>query len=70
MNSQSQQTTVPCPSCGQPVVAPCASCGTCGIRLTGPDAVRLWEVDQQLATLGGERRELLAVSKQGANNVD
>ena len=60
MTSQTQHTTVPCPSCGQPVLAPCVSCGTCGVSLTGPDAVRLWQVDQQLAALGGERRELLA----------
>ncbi|HET8767486.1 MAG TPA: hypothetical protein VFM86_09185, partial [Pedococcus sp.] len=33
----------------------------CGVRLTGPDAVRLWEVDQALARLSSERRALLAV---------
>ncbi|MDX6268648.1 MAG: hypothetical protein QOD70_3388, partial [Frankiales bacterium] len=35
-------------------------CGRCGLRLTGPEAARLWQVDQALAGLEAHRGELLA----------
>ncbi|MGN6252978.1 MAG: SCO7613 C-terminal domain-containing membrane protein [Marmoricola sp.] len=49
-----------CPGCGHRLVAGAAACERCGLRLSGPDAGRLWEVDQQLARLGEERRHLVA----------
>jgi hypothetical protein len=52
-------TVVPCPDCRAPLTGG-PSCPSCGLRLVGPDAARLWEVDQQLAALGGERLRLLA----------
>src|SRR3954454_22156709 len=48
----------PCPSCGAPL-AGTPTCASCGLRLTGPEAVRLWEVDQQLFALDGQRADLL-----------
>ena len=51
---------IPCPSCGAALPPSPASCPACGIALTGPDAARLWQVDQELARLTAERRVLLA----------
>ena len=53
--------SIPCPSCGTDLPPSPQQCPRCGVRLTGPDAVRLWEVDQALARLSSERRALLAV---------
>ncbi|MGN6299634.1 MAG: SCO7613 C-terminal domain-containing membrane protein [Angustibacter sp.] len=50
---------IPCPDCGRPLPAQAPSCPACGVRLVGPDAQRLWQVDQQLATLSRERTALL-----------
>jgi hypothetical protein len=50
----------PCPSCGQPFAPGAPACPACGIRLVGPDAQRLWQVDQHIAALTAERRALLA----------
>ncbi|MFC8501431.1 SCO7613 C-terminal domain-containing membrane protein [Pedococcus sp. NPDC057267] len=52
--------SIPCPSCGTELPPSPQQCPRCGVRLTGPDAVRLWEVDQALARLSSERRALLA----------
>jgi hypothetical protein len=49
----------PCPDCRAPLTG-AAACGSCGLRLTGPEAVRLWEVDQQLFALDHQRTDLLA----------
>jgi hypothetical protein len=35
-------------------------CGRCGLRLTGPEAARLWQVDQELTGLEAHRGKLLA----------
>ena len=63
----------PCPDCGAPLTGQ-PTCATCGLRLVGPDAVRLWEVDQALAGLDVrrteltlERRRLLAVLRADAS---
>src|SRR4051794_29349486 len=48
----------PCPNCGAPL-AGTPTCASCGLRLTGPEAVRLWEVDQQLFALDDQRTDLL-----------
>ena len=48
-----------CPQCSAPL-AGSGSCQTCGLRLTGPDAARLWEVDSELLRLDAARLPLLA----------
>lgn len=57
--------STPCPDCGAPLVA-ADSCTSCGLRLRGPLAQRLWWVDQQLAALTAERLSLLARLRSGA----
>lgn len=65
-------TPPPCPDCSAPLtVAP--TCPACGLRLTGHEAARLWEVDLALAgmethraALVGERELLLAVLRSAA----
>lgn len=47
-----------CPNCSAPLLRP-PVCGACGIVLTGPQAQRLWELDQRLSSLDGERAALL-----------
>ncbi|MCU1590755.1 MAG: putative integral rane protein [Frankiales bacterium] len=49
----------PCPDCRAPLTGG-PSCTACGLRLTGPDALRLWEVDQALTGLDAHRTTLLA----------
>ena len=53
-------STIPCPACGRLLPEAPTSCPGCHLPLTGPDAVRLWEVDQGLAALQRERASLLA----------
>ncbi len=48
-----------CPACSAPFTPGAAACPACGIRLVGPDARRLWEVDQQIAALRREAAGLL-----------
>ncbi|CAM3624701.1 hypothetical protein NOMA109596_04055 [Nocardioides marinus] len=48
-----------CPACRAPFAPGAAACPACGIRLVGPDAVRLWQVDQQIAALRAEAAGLL-----------
>ncbi len=48
-----------CPACSAPFSSGAAACPACGIRLVGPDAMRLWEVDQQIAALRREAAGLL-----------
>ncbi|HEX8781283.1 MAG TPA: hypothetical protein VF728_08975 [Nocardioides sp.] len=55
----SARSTVICPSCGAPLRYGATACEQCHLPLTGPDAARLWEVDQQLAALQHERTDLL-----------
>jgi hypothetical protein len=52
-------TSTPCPDCRTPLSG-AATCLSCGLRLTGPAAVRLWEVDQAIVGLQLERVGLLA----------
>ncbi|MFN2540212.1 MAG: SCO7613 C-terminal domain-containing membrane protein [Mycobacteriales bacterium] len=51
--------STPCPDCRAPLTG-ADRCPRCGLSLLGPDAARLWWVDQQLATLTAERIALLA----------
>ena len=50
---------IPCPSCGAPLPAQPLLCPACRLPLTGPDAARLWDLDQRLAALRAERGQLL-----------
>ena len=63
-------TSVRCPDCSAPLTG-ALTCGACGLPLTGPDAARLWEVDQELASLDvgrgvlvAERRHLLSLLRR------
>jgi len=47
-----------CPACNAPLSG-AASCPACGLRLVGPDAQLLWELDRRLAPLLVERDLLL-----------
>lgn len=49
-----------CPWCAGPMVAGAVECPSCALPLIGPDAARLWQVDQQLAALATERGALVA----------
>ena len=51
--------TAGCPHCSAPLTG-APACPRCGLRLVGPDAARLWQVDQQLGPLLRERGELVA----------
>jgi hypothetical protein len=48
-----------CPQCSAPLTG-AGACGACGLRLTGPEARRLWEVDSELLRLDAARMPLLA----------
>ena len=56
--------TSPCPACDEPLELPAPSCTTCGLRLVGFDAARLWVVNDQLAALTLERDQLLDQLRQ------
>lgn len=51
---------IPCPACGRFLPESPTGCPGCQLPLTGPDAVRLWQVDQSLAALQRERTALIA----------
>ena len=48
-----------CPQC-RALLETGGRCGACGLRLTGPEAVRLWEVDTELLRLDAARQPLIA----------
>jgi hypothetical protein len=50
---------IPCPSCGAALPAAPVACPACHLPLTGPEAVRLWQLDQQLSSLQTERVALI-----------
>ncbi|MFP5219750.1 MAG: SCO7613 C-terminal domain-containing membrane protein [Actinomycetes bacterium] len=56
--SDTSTSTVTCPSCAAPLTG-APRCASCDLRLVGPDAQRLWLVDQRLAALGEERAVLV-----------
>jgi hypothetical protein len=58
--------TIGCPGCGEQVRTPAQACGGCGLRLVGPAAARLWQVDTTLAALSAERSYLLGALRQPA----
>ena len=58
---------IPCPACSRFLPESPTSCPGCHLPLTGPDAARLWQVDQTLATLQRERTTLISsLRSQGA----
>ena len=59
-------TDVPCPACDAPVVPGSPACGSCGLRLVGQDAARLWQVNQQIAALRREADSLLVALRSPA----
>lgn len=52
--------TIHCPDCRKQIVMPASACPSCGLRLVGVEAARLWEVDLALSSLTTERIGLIA----------
>lgn len=63
-------TPFPCPHCGTTLTPPVAACPACGIRLLGPQAARLWQVNQQLTALRSEADRLMADLLRPVGPVD
>lgn len=61
--------TIGCPECGGQITMPAHACGGCGLRLVGPDAARLWQVDSTLAALAAERANLLSQLRQPSRDA-
>lgn len=57
---------IPCPACSRFLPESPTSCPGCHLPLTGPNALRLWQVDQHLATLQRERTALIAALRAQA----
>ena len=57
---------IPCPACSRFLPESPTSCPGCHLPLTGPDAARLWQVDQSLAALQVERTSLIAALRSQA----
>lgn len=51
---------IPCPACSRFLPESPTSCPGCHLPLTGPNAARLWQVDQDLTVLQRERTVLIA----------
>ena len=49
-----------CPNCRATLTPGLESCPGCRMRLRGPQAMRLWQVQQQIATLTAESQTLIA----------
>lgn len=49
-----------CPNCRATLTPGLESCPGCRMRLRGPQAMRLWQVQQQIATLTAESQSLIA----------
>lgn len=56
---------IPCPACSRLLPESPSSCPGCHLPLTGPDAARLWQVDQSMAALQLERTSLIAALRAG-----
>lgn len=57
---------VPCPDCAAPLPPSPTACPTCHLPLTGPQATRLWQIDQSMLALRAERIDLLTAMRAGA----
>lgn len=58
--------TVHCPSCDAALPPVPGGCPACGLPLTGPAAVELWQVDQQLDALQRRRTVLLTALREAS----
>jgi hypothetical protein len=72
MTTTAPTAALSCPDCRAPLTG-VPTCAACALPLTGPHAVRLWQVDVALArldaarsSLGAERVSLLAALRSGA----
>ena len=63
-------TVVTGPAGAAPLPGASASCPTCGLPLSGPVAMRLWQVDQHIAALHVERTRLLEQLRHGVFDID
>ncbi|MEP6854690.1 MAG: hypothetical protein ABJA33_04430 [Pedococcus sp.] len=62
---------IPCPSCGAFLPAQPIQCPACRLPLTGPEAARLWDLDQRLAALQTERGQVLrALRTRGTREAE
>jgi hypothetical protein len=62
---------IPCPSCGAALPAAPVACPACRLPLTGPEAVQLWQLDQQQASLHTQRDDQIhALLAREAVNAD
>ena len=52
---------LPCPHCATDLPIGAPACPSCGLRLVGPAAARLWQVTQQIAALRSEADSLVQV---------
>lgn len=59
MPSAPAPTTFTCPNCEHVLPTGVAACSECNLRLLGPDAVRLWQVNQHIAALRTEADGLI-----------
>ncbi len=50
----------PCPNCHAPVIPGSLACPSCDLRLVGPQAVRLWQVNQHILALRTEADQLVS----------
>lgn len=62
--TQTAPGTFPCPECRSTLPLGTRVCPTCGIRLTGPLAMELWQVEQRIGALSGESKRLRALLLQ------
>lgn len=51
---------LPCPNCGAALDLSRTACLHCGLSIQGPQAARLWQVDQQIGALRHERAQLIS----------
>ncbi len=49
----------PCPNCATLLLPGVEACTHCGLRLVGPEALRLWQVNQQISALEAESVHLI-----------
>ena len=57
-------TTFACPGCGAALAEGTTRCEQCHIRLSGEIALRLWQVDQQIAALRSQREWLVSALRR------
>lgn len=68
--SSVRTTSLSCPNCGTGLEPGRPVCAACGIRLSGHQAARLWQVDQQIEVLTRERQQLITELLQPAPSFE